>query len=57
MSHDLSTLRNFFAFGRWPTGDDLAVLETLARKWREVKAGLDAYIATLTPGRLAEPYY
>jgi uncharacterized damage-inducible protein DinB len=109
MSQDLSTLRNFFAFGRWanrtilesvavltpeeyarpiggsfgsvqgtlvhlygadwvwlerfhgrspramPAGDDLATLEALAWKWREVEAGQDAYIATLTPERLAEP--
>ena len=109
MSQDLSTLRNFFAFGRWanrtilesvaaltpeeyarpiggsfgsvqgtlfhlygaewvwlerfrgrsprdmPAGDDLAELGALARKWREVEAGQDAYIATLTPERLAEP--
>jgi uncharacterized damage-inducible protein DinB len=109
MSQDLSTLRNFFAFGRWanrtilesvavltpeefarpiggsfgsvqgtlvhpygtdwvwlerfhggspramPAGDDLLALEALARKWREVEAGQDAYIAALTPERLAEP--
>jgi uncharacterized damage-inducible protein DinB len=109
MSQDLSTLRNFFAYGRWanrttlesvaalapeeytrpiggsfgsvqgtlfhlygadwvwlerlhgrspramPAGDDLAALELLARKWREVEAGQDAYIAMLTPERLAEP--
>ncbi len=108
MSQELSTLRNFFAFGRWanrmivesvavltpeeyarpiggsfgsvqgtlfhlygadwvwlerfhgrspramPPGDDLATLEALARKWREVEAGLDAYIATLAQERLAE---
>ena len=109
MTQDLSTIRNFFAFGRWanrttlesvaaltpeeyarpiggsfgsvqgtlvhlygadwvwlerfhgrspralPAGDDLASLETLARKWREVEAGQDAYIAALTQERLAEP--
>jgi uncharacterized damage-inducible protein DinB len=109
MSQDLSTLRNFFAFGRWanrttldsvaaltpeeyarplggsfgsvqgtllhlygadwvwlerfhgrspramPEGEDLTALETLARKWREVEAGQDAFIATLTQDRLAEP--
>ena len=109
MSQDLSTLRNFFAFGRWanrmtlesvaaltteeyarpiggsfgsvqgtivhlygadwtwlerfhgrspralPEGEDLAALETVARKWREVEAGQDAYIAALTQERLAEP--
>jgi len=109
MVQDLSTLRNFFAFGRWanrmtlesaaalsteeyarpvggsfgsvqgtlahiygadwvwlerfrgrspgglPEGDDLLPLEDLARKWREVEAGQDAYIATLTQERLAEP--
>jgi uncharacterized damage-inducible protein DinB len=38
-----------------PAGDDLAVLDALARKWREVEAGQDAYIATLTQERLAEP--
>ena len=31
----------------------LAALETLARKWREVEAGQDAYIAALTPEREA----
>jgi uncharacterized damage-inducible protein DinB len=109
LSLDLSTLRNFFAFGRWanrtilesvavltpeeyarpiggsfgsvqgtlvhlcgadwvwlerfhgrspramPAGDDLLALEALARKWREVEAGQDAFIATLTQERLAEP--
>ncbi|HLN59846.1 MAG TPA: DinB family protein [Thermoanaerobaculia bacterium] len=109
MSQDLSTIRNFFAFGRWanrtilesvavltpeeyarpiggsfgsvqgtllhlygadwvwlerfherspramPEGEDLTTLEALARKWREVEAGQDSYIATLTQGRLAEP--
>ena len=109
MSQDLSTIRNFFAFGRWanrtilesvavqtpeeyarpiggsfgsvqgtlfhlygadwvwlerfhgrspramPEGEDLTTLEALARKWREVEAGQDAYIATLTQERLAEP--
>jgi len=109
MSLDLSTLRNFLAFGRWanrtilesvaalmpeeyarpigssfgsvqgtlvhlygadwvwlerfhgrspralPAGDDLATLGALARKWREVETGQDAYIATLTQERLAEP--
>ena len=38
-----------------PAGEDLAALEALARKWREVEAGQDAYIATLTPERLSEP--
>ena len=109
MSQDLSTLRNFFAFGRWanrtilesvaaltpeeyarpiggsfgsvrgtlvhlygadwvwlerflgrspramPEGDNLAELEELARKWREVEAGQDAFIARLTQERLEEP--
>jgi uncharacterized damage-inducible protein DinB len=109
MSQDLTTLRNFFAFGRWanrtilesvaaltpeefarsiggsfgsvqgtlvhlsgadwvwlerfhgrspremPAGYELLDLEALARKWREVEAGQDAYIAKLTPERLAEP--
>ncbi len=109
MSQDLSTLRNFFAFGRWanrttlesvaaltpeeyarpiggsfgsvqgtlahlygadwvwlerfhgrspramPEGEDLASLDALDRKWREVEAGQDAFIGTLTQERLAEP--
>ena len=38
-----------------PADDDLATLEPLAQKWREVQAGQDVYIATLTPERLAEP--
>ncbi len=38
-----------------PEGDDNLPLEDLARKWREVEAGQDAYIATLTQERLAEP--
>ena len=38
-----------------PAGDDLAALEALARKWREVEAGQDAFIAALTPEHLAEP--
>jgi len=38
-----------------PAGEDLAALEALARKWREVEAGQDRYIATLTPERLSEP--
>ena len=38
-----------------PAGDDFLALEALARKWREVEAGQDAYIATLTPELLAEP--
>ena len=109
MSQDLSTLRNFFAFGRWanrmiiesvaeltpeqfarpiggsfgsvqgtlahlygadwvwlerfhgrspralPAVHDLAALESLARKWREVEAGQDAFITSLTQERLADP--
>jgi uncharacterized damage-inducible protein DinB len=109
MSQDLSTLRNFFAFGRWanrtilesvavltpeeyarpiggsfgsvqgtlvhlygadwvwlerfhgrspramPEGEGLLALDALTRKWREVEAGQDAFIATLTQERLAEP--
>jgi uncharacterized damage-inducible protein DinB len=108
MSQDLSTLRNFFAFGRWanrttldsvaaltpeeyarpiggsfgsvqgtllhlygadwvwlerfhgrspramPEGEDLTALDALARKWREVEAGQDAYLAALTQDRLEE---
>jgi uncharacterized damage-inducible protein DinB len=38
-----------------PEGDDVLALEELARKWREEEAGQDAYIATLTQERLAEP--
>jgi uncharacterized damage-inducible protein DinB len=38
-----------------PAGSESLALEALARKWREVEAGQDAYIATLTPERLAEP--
>ena len=106
---DLSTLRNFFAFGRWanrtilesvavltpeeyarpiggsfgsvqgtlahlsgadwvwlerfqgrspramPEGDAFTALEALTRKWREVEAEQDAFIATLTQERMAEP--
>jgi uncharacterized damage-inducible protein DinB len=109
MTQDLSTLRNFFAFGRWanrktlesvaaltpgeyarpvggsfgsvqgtlvhiygadwvwlerfhgrspgslPAGDELAPLEALAEKWREVEAGQEAYMSTLTQARLSEP--
>ena len=109
MSQDLSTLRNFFAFGRWanrmilesvailmpeeyarpiggsfgsvrgtlfhiygadwvwlerfhgrsaramPPGEESLTLDELALKWREVEAGQDAFIATLTQERLAEP--
>ena len=36
-------------------GEDLLALDALARKWREVEAGQDAFIATLTQERLAEP--
>lgn len=38
-----------------PEGEDLTSLEALARKWREVEAGQDEFIATLTQERLAEP--
>jgi uncharacterized damage-inducible protein DinB len=38
-----------------PAGDESLALEALARKWREVEAGQDAYIAALTPEHLAEP--
>ena len=38
-----------------PEGDGLLSLETLTRKWREVEAGQDAYIAALTQERMAEP--
>ena len=38
-----------------PPGDDLVTLEALARKWREVEAGQDAFIAALTQERLSEP--
>jgi uncharacterized damage-inducible protein DinB len=38
-----------------PEGDDVATLEALARKWRDVEAGQDAFIAALTQERLAEP--
>ena len=109
MTQDLTTLRNFFAFGRWanrtilesvaaltpeefarpiggsfgsvlgtlvhlsgadwvwlerfhgrsprerPARHDLLDLEALARKWREVEAAQDAFIAALTPERLGEP--
>ena len=109
MSQDLTTLRNFFAFGRWanrmivesaaaltpeefarpiggsfgsvqgtlvhlsgadwvwlerfhgrspremPAGYELLDLEGLTRKWREVEAGQDAFIAALTQERMAEP--
>ena len=109
MSQDLSTLRNFFAFGRWangmilesvaaltpeeyarpiggsfgsvqgtlfhlygadsvwlerfhgrspramPEGEEFLALEELARKWREVEAGQDAYIATLTQEQMEAP--
>jgi uncharacterized damage-inducible protein DinB len=37
-----------------PVGDDDMPLEALARKWREVEAGQDAFLATLTPERLGE---
>ncbi len=109
MPQDLTTLRNFFAFGRWanrmtvesvsaltpeeyarpiggsfgsvqgtlvhlygadwvwlerfhgrspgalPEGDAAAALDVLAGKWRDVEAGQDAYIATLTQDRMDEP--
>ena len=38
-----------------PAGYELLDLEALARKWREVEAGQDAYIAGLTQARMAEP--
>jgi hypothetical protein len=37
-----------------PAGADSLALEELARKWREVEAGQDAHLATLTPERLAD---
>ena len=108
MTQDLSTLRNFFASGRWanrttlesvavltpeenarpiggsfgsvqgtlfhlygadwvwlerfhgrspqamPEGEELLALEELARKWREVEAGQDAFLASLTQERRHE---
>ena len=38
-----------------PPGDDLTALDALTRRWREVEAGQDAFIALLTQARLAEP--
>lgn len=38
-----------------PAGYELLDLEALARKWHEVEAGQDAFIAALTPESLSEP--
>jgi uncharacterized damage-inducible protein DinB len=38
-----------------PEGEDLTALEALARKWREVEAGQDAFLAALTQERMEEP--
>ena len=38
-----------------PSGADLPTLDALAGRWREVEAGQNAYIASLTPERLTEP--
>ncbi len=37
-----------------PDGDDLATLDALRNKWIGVEDARDAYLATLTPGRLAD---
>jgi uncharacterized damage-inducible protein DinB len=37
-----------------PAGDEDAPLEELSRKWREVEAGQDAFLASLTQERLEE---
>jgi uncharacterized damage-inducible protein DinB len=109
MPQDLSTLRNFFAFGRWanrmtlesvaaltpeeyarpiggsfgsvkgtlvhlceadwiwlerfhgrsprafPAPEQIAELPGLARRWREVEAGQDVFLASLTQSRMSEP--
>ena len=38
-----------------PEGYDRLPLDALGRKWSEAEAGQDAFIATLTQGRMAEP--
>jgi uncharacterized damage-inducible protein DinB len=38
-----------------PEGDDLATLEGLAARWREVQNTREAFLAAVTPERLAGP--
>jgi len=38
-----------------PAGEESMTLEELARKWRDVEAAQDAFLATLTQDRLEEP--
>ncbi len=38
-----------------PEGEERLALDALTRKWREVEAGQDAFIASLTQERMEEP--